>query len=155
MENAQIQPISAHTGKGLDNLRSSLAAALGRRQPQPQPLTLSSERHPPSTDTHKEPSDQTFQETGDHSALPGESPGTEGLSSDGGVGVRSETDFSETEDEEGGDASVEVCMAEAPENAATATVLDYTSSAKTGKVMVSADRICCISYLNINVAVYL
>lgn len=29
-------------------------------------------------------------------------------------------------------------MADAPEGAATATVLDYTSSAKTGKLLVSA-----------------
>ncbi|CAN0573742.1 unnamed protein product, partial [Ectocarpus sp. 12 AP-2014] len=37
---------------------------------------------------------------------------------------------------EGGSAGgVEVVMAEAPEGAATGTVLDYTSSAKTGKVL--------------------
>lgn len=81
-------------------------------------------------------------ETVEHSqpeALKPENPSLlEVSTSEGGTPAAlpgSETDLSETAAGAGAD---EIATMEAPEGAATATVLDYTSSAKTGKLLVRA-----------------
>ena len=109
IRDAKVIPLSAHTGHGLDSLRTTLAGALSH----------------PSTGTPYalglkalEIEEGVAEAVLDGSAA--EVPATAGRAGEDG--------------EQGG---VEVVMAEAPEGAATATVLDYTSSAKAGKVLVS------------------
>lgn len=121
IENATVLPLSAHTGHGLDDLRTSLAAALGRRPPpheRPLPGVGTVEHSKPEALEPESPSplEVSKSEGGTPAALPG-----------------SETDLCETASGVGAD---EIAIMEAPEGAATATVLDYTSSAKTGKLLV-------------------
>lgn len=111
-ENAKVVPLSAHTGYGLDNLRASLAAALGRIPPPSEPLA--------SVGPPKRSSIFDSPETADGARL-----GTP------------ESRLVVSEPAEAVDADEEV-IPEAPEGAATGTVLDYTSSAKTGRLLVSA-----------------
>lgn len=111
LENAQILPISAQTGRGLDDLRVALASALPR---QPYPSERLSSIDPVGLSAYDPlgPEESAAQETG-----------TSGIP-----------------DSEAGKA-IRVAVAEAPEGAATASVLDYTSSAKTGKMMVSCAQV--------------
>lgn len=125
IQNAQVLPVSAHTGRGLNDLRISLATALSRDDPPP------SER-PPSVET---PECSRLETRHHESPLRLEDPGVascDAVATGGsGNGVPTAVRIGE------GVRGIEVVMAEAPEGAATATVLDYTSSAKTGKVLVS------------------
>ena len=122
IENAKVLPLSARTGYGLDDLRTSLVAALDRRPPPHQSrLSMDTlERSRPHAVEPESPSplEVAQSEAGAPTALPGR-----------------ETEFSETAEGVGTD---EIAIFEAPEGAATATVLDYTSSAKTGKLLVRA-----------------
>lgn len=94
LEHAQVLPISAHTGYGLDKLRLALMSTLGCK-------TGSSEGDP----TIKKTPNKEAEETDDHVHV-----GKDAL----------------------GDTVVE-----GPARAATATVLDYVNSAKTGKMLAS------------------
>lgn len=123
IEDAQVLPLSAYTGMGLDSIRTALASALGRHPP-PAVAGL------PATETAS-PSPSVPQEIEERCLS-----GVSGADMTSGVKVGPETVGSETLDASGPDCGVS--MAEAPEGAATATVLDYTSSAKTGKLLVSA-----------------
>ena len=122
IENAKVLPLSARTGFGLDDLRTSLMAALGRKPPPCEsPVSLETLEHPRPDALEREnpsPVEVTKSEAGALGALPG-----------------SETGLSETA--EGVDTD-DIASIEPPEGAATATVLDYTSSAKTGKLLVRA-----------------
>lgn len=128
IRDAKIVPLSAHTGQGLDSLRITLAAALSQRSTSP--------KHPPSVETPDalglEPQ-QHGPPTSASEAPQVEEGGAEAVV----VGPVSEVPAAVGRAEEDGEEGVEVVMAEAPEGAATATVLDYVSSAKTGKVLVS------------------
>ena len=105
IQDAKVIPLSAHTGHGLDSLRTTLAATLS--QPG----------------------------IGTPGVLGLEAPDVvQGVLVRSGAQVRAVAAGAGRDGEEG---DVEVVVAEAPEGAATATVLDYTSSAKTGKMLVS------------------
>ena len=123
IENAKVLPLSARTGHGLDDLRASLAAALSRTPPPSQrPLCVETLEHPRLDAAEPEkpsPLEMGDGEVGVPAALTGD-----------------ETELFETAEGVHGE---EIAVMEAPEGAATATVLDYTSSAKTGKMLVRAD----------------
>lgn len=101
-ESAQVVPISAKTGHGLDHLRQAVAASL-----------LSGD------DAYENP-EAGRSETVKSEVAGSSQPPSRSVS----LTIRSET----------ADSAAEV---KAPVGAATATVLDYVSSAKSGKVMVS------------------
>lgn len=128
IQSAQVIPLSARTGHGLDNLRTSLAAALGCSPTASEPPTPSIENpESPKLEPLQEqrPADSEAQRIDDREvATIAAEPG---VVSDPAVDIRAED----------GTLEMEVVMAKAPEDAATATVLDYVSSAKTGKVLVS------------------
>lgn len=119
IEDAQVLPLSAHTGFGMNGLRGSLAAALGTRAshctatPTAETTTSSVQNH-----LERESSETVV------------GPALRKSPDEDETGVKS-TEY------EGVDGDMDVCMAEGPPGAATATVLDYVSSAKTGKLMVS------------------
>lgn len=122
IENAKVLTLSARTGRGLDDLRTSLVTALGQRPP-PHESRLSMDTLEQSKPDAVEPENPpplevAKSESGAPAALPG-----------------FETEVSETAEGVGTD---EIAIMEAPEGAATATVLDYTSSAKSGKLLVRA-----------------
>ena len=129
VEDAKVIPVSAHTGYGLDTLRTTLAAALVQHST---PAAT-----PPGRRSDIEASEGFGLETRRLvESLPAspEVPGGEG-GSEAGVAGSEGGGLHAVEDARG--EEVEVVMADSPEGAATATVLDYTSSAKTGKVLVS------------------
>lgn len=135
IQNAQVVPVSARTGSGLNGLRTSLAAALSQH---PSP----SER-PPSNGSPECSGSETRDQGPPALECPAgsrwASAATDTSGNRGSTTVGSDDDI----------RGAEVVVAEAPEDAATATVLDYSSSAKTGKVLVSflglviAARCCC------------
>ncbi|CAB1120457.1 unnamed protein product [Ectocarpus sp. CCAP 1310/34] len=133
IQDAKVLPLSAHTGFGLDNLRTSLADALNQSFPQKERV------YPTMADLEgfglQPGQSETFPDLGIPGVDPDPAPPVRPTESEVAVaaGVHSA---------EGGSAGgVEVVMAEAPEGAATGTVLDYTSSAKTGKMLlVLVDR---------------
>lgn len=122
IQNAQVLPVSAHTGSGLNDLRTSLAAALSQDRPHSTRL--------PSVETPK--GSEVRQHEGH--PRPEDSVGSScaAAATDGsGKSVSTPVRLGE------GVQGAEVVVADAPKGAATATVLDYTSSAKAGKVLVS------------------
>lgn len=123
VEDAQVLPLSAHTGIGLDSIRTALASALGRHP------SFAVEATPAGRNASPLPSGPRELEERCPS-------GTSGADKTPGVKVGLKAVGSETLDATEPECGVD--MAEAPEGAATATVLDYTSSAKTGKLLVSA-----------------
>lgn len=123
IEDAQVLPLSAHTGIGLDNIRTALASALGRHP------SFAVEAPPAARNASPLPSGPRELEERCPS-------GTSGADETPSVRVGLKTVGSEALDAAEPDCGV--AMADAPEGAATATVLDYTSSAKTGKLLVSA-----------------
>ncbi|CAN0052680.1 unnamed protein product, partial [Ectocarpus sp. 12 AP-2014] len=133
IQDAKVLPLSAHTGFGLDILRTSLADALSQTFPPKECV------HPMMADPEGfglQPGQSgATPDLGIPTVDPDPAPpvGSTGSEVAVAAGVHSA---------EGGSAGgVEVIMAEAPEGAATGTVLDYTSSAKTGKVLlVLVDR---------------
>ncbi len=130
IEDAAVIPISAHTGYGLDSLRTTLAAALVQHP------TLA------PTPPERQPGVEASEGFGSESGAAAESlsasqvPGAEGGAGDAVAGSQDDA-LSAVGGAPRGE--FEVVMADAPEGAAMATVLDYTSSAKTGKVLVSFD----------------
>ncbi|CAN0309544.1 unnamed protein product [Pylaiella littoralis] len=122
IQNAQVLPVSAHTGSGLGDLRASLAIALSQ-QPSPS-------EHPLSVE-NKECSGSETSQRKDHSPLadPVDSSWAAAATDRLGTSVSMAAGSGE------GVQGFEVVEAEAPGGAAAATVLDYTSSAKTGKVL--------------------
>lgn len=115
IRDAKVTPLSAHTGHGLDSLRTTLTSALS----------------------------QPSSETPDAFGL--EAPEVE----EGGAEAEVPPAVVRDGEEDGEEGGVEVVMADAPEGAATATVLDYTSSAKTGKVLVSISSPPCAACISI------
>lgn len=124
IQNAQVLPVSAHTGSGLGDLRASLAIALSQQPPPSE--------HPLSVE-NKECSGSETSQRKDHSPLadPVDSSWAAAATDRLGTSVSMAAGSGE------GVQGFEVVEAEAPGGAAAATVLDYTSSAKTGKVLVS------------------
>lgn len=118
LRDAKVIPLSAHTGHGLDSLRTTLAAALSQH-------SMSSSKHPLRIGTPDAVGLEApeVEEGGAEAVLAGsqaEVPAAVGRAGD-----------------DGEEPDVEVVEADAPQGAATATVLDYTSSAKSGRVLVS------------------
>ncbi|CAM9105762.1 unnamed protein product [Scytosiphon promiscuus] len=132
IQSAQVIPLSARTGYGLDNLRTSLAAALGHNSTavgNPTPGMGNPDSIEPGP-SQKQPAAGYQSPTVDDREAVTPTAGTAGVSVPTGDA-----------EARGDGPEVEVVMAEAPEDAATATVLDYVSSAKTGKVLlVLVDR---------------
>ncbi|CAM9259184.1 unnamed protein product [Ectocarpus sp. 4 AP-2014] len=133
IQDAKVLPLSAHTGFGLDNLRTSLADALRQTFPPKDRV------HPTMADPEGFGLQPGQSETSPDLGIPRVDPdpappvGPTGFEDAVTAGIHSA--------EERSAGGVEVVMAEAPEGAATGTVLDYTSSAKTGKVLlVLVDR---------------
>ncbi|CAM9255833.1 unnamed protein product [Hapterophycus canaliculatus] len=132
IQSAQVIPLSARTGYGLDNLRSSLAAALGHNPP-------ASERPRSSTESPGSPESEPTRKQDSAGSEAPTIDGKEAATARAGPGSA----LGPTADAraEGDGLEVEVVVAEAPADAATATVLDYISSAKTGKMLlVLVDR---------------
>lgn len=129
IKSAQVIPLSARTGYGLDDLRTSLAAALGHE-------SLASGRSTPSVERPETPKSGSSRKQNHADSELSKVDAMTTAAGPGSVSV-STADLRA----EGDEPEVEVVMAEAPEHAATATVLDYRSSAKTGKVLVRADLV--------------
>ncbi|CAM9222679.1 unnamed protein product [Ectocarpus fasciculatus] len=133
IQDAKVLPLSAHTGFGLDNLRTSLADALSQTFPPKEGV------HPTTADPEGFGLQPCQSETAPDLGVPrvDRDPAPPVGPTGSEVAVAAGVDSAEG----GPSGGVEVVMAEAPDGAATGTVLDYTSSAKTGKVLlVLVDR---------------
>lgn len=138
IQDAKVLPLSAHTGFGLDNLRTSLADALSQTFPAMECV------HPTEADPEGFGLQPGQSETSPDFGIPRVDPDPAPPVGPAGSEVAAAAGVDRAEGGSAGEG--EVVMAGAPEGAATGTVLDYTSSAKTGKVLVSWIFVVCVSW---------